>query len=109
MPDETQFKSFVLDQLSGMGAFETKNMFGGTALLRDGVAFAKVKHGALWLKVDDGNRDIFIERGMPQYTFGKDNSRRLNFFKTPPEVLEDEDTLLQWAAAALEAARNTAK
>lgn len=72
MANDSEFKSYVMDQLVGLGEFETKSMFGGTALLRNGAAFAKVKHGALWLKVDDGNRDEFIEHGMPQYTYGKD-------------------------------------
>lgn len=104
MSDDKEFKSFVMDQLGGLGEFETKNMFGGTALLRDGSAFAKVKHGALWLKVDDSNRDDFLEREMPQYTYGKDNSRRLSFFMTPPEVLDDAETLIQWALKASKAA-----
>lgn len=109
MADDTGFTSFVLDQLSDMGEFETKKMFGGTALLRNGVAFAKVKHGALWLKVDDGNRGDFLERDMPQYSYGKDNKRRLNFFMTPPDVLEDAETLILWSRKAAEAAGNSAK
>ena len=55
MSSDNGLRDYILDQLSGMGEFETKNMFGGTALLRNGVAFAKIKHGSLWLKADDGN------------------------------------------------------
>ncbi len=109
MPDDKDFRSFVLDQLAGMGEFETKSMFGGTALLRGGVAFGKVKHGALWLKVDDRNRDDFLRKDMPQYTYGKDGSRRLNFFQTPAEVLEDAESLIRWAERAVEAAKNPVK
>ena len=109
MSVNTEFRDYVLDQLSGMGAFETKNMFGGTAVLRNGVAFAKIKHGSLWLKVDDGNIDDFIEKGMVQYTYGKDNSRKLNFYETPPEVLEDADMLIRWATNACEAATRPKK
>ena len=109
MTKKSEFKSFVMDQLAELGEFETKSMFGGTALLRDGVAFAKVKHGTLWLKVDDGNRGDFLEQGMPQYTYGKDNGRRLNFFQTPTEVIEDAATLVGWAGKAMEAARRTSK
>ena len=84
-------------------------MFGGTALLRNGVAFAKIKHGSLWLKVDDGNINDYMERGMTQYTYGKNNSRKLNFHETPAEVLEEVDTLIQWAATACEAAYRSKK
>jgi DNA transformation protein len=109
MPVDTEFKDYILDQLSGLGKFDTKNMFGGTALLRNGVAFAKIKHGSLWLKVDDGNINDFTEQGMVQYTYGKDNSRRLNFYETPADVLEDADTLIRWATKACEAADRTKK
>ena len=109
MSVDTEFKDYILDQLSGLGKFDTKNMFGGTALLRNGVAFAKIKHGSLWLKVDDGNINDFTEHGMVQYTYGKDNSRRLNFYETPADVLEDADTLTQWATKACEAADRSKK
>ena len=109
MSENTEFTDYILDQLSGIGEFETKNMFGGTALLRNGVAFAKIKHGSLWLKVDDGNINDFIEKGMVQYSYGKDNSRKLNFYETPAEVLEEADTLIQWATKACEAANRSKK
>jgi len=109
MPVDTEFRDHILDQLSDMGEFETKNMFGGTAILRDGTAFAKIKHGSLWLKVDDGNINDFLEKGMVQYTYGKDNSRKLNFYETPVEVLEDADLLIQWATKACEAAIRSKK
>jgi DNA transformation protein len=109
MSVDHEFRDYILDQLSGMGEFETKNMFGGTAVLSNGVAFAKIKHGSLWLKVDDGNINDFIERGMVQYTYGKDNSRKLNFYETPAEVLEEPDTLLKWATKACEAAIRSKK
>ena len=71
MKMDSEFRNYVLDQLDGIGKFETKNMFGGTALLKNGNAFAKIKHGSLWLKVDDNNLHDFIEQGMNQYTYGK--------------------------------------
>ena len=109
MTIDTVFKDYVLDQLNGIGEFETKNMFGGTAVLRNGTAFAKIKHGSLWLKVDDKNINDFIKQGMQQYTYGKDNSRKLNFYETPAEVLEDSDMLARWAKTALEAATQSRK
>mgnify|MGYP001585000789 CR=1 FL=1 len=77
MPLNESYEDFVLDQLSDRGRFETKNMFGGVALLHRGAAFAKIKHGKVWLKVDDSNRDDFSKLGMRQDSYGKDNARRL--------------------------------
>lgn len=106
MSEDREFKTFVLDQLADLGAFETRAMFGGTALLVEGTAFAKVKHGALWLKVGDANRADFLEKEMPQYTYGKDNARKLNFFKTPADILEDTEALVAWASKSIDAALN---
>ena len=91
-----EFKNFILDQLQGIGEFETKRMFGGLALLHQGSAFAKIKHDKVWLKVDESNLSDFEEYGMNQYTYGKDNSRKLNFYETPIEIVEDRDKLKEW-------------
>lgn len=109
MPVSNEFREYILYQLRDMGDFETKNMFGGTALLRNGAAFAKIKHGALWLKTDESNINDFLEMGMKQYTYGKDNSRRLNFHETPADILEDPEILVQWANRACDAAMNSKK
>jgi DNA transformation protein len=107
MSNDENLRVFVMDQLADLGAFETKSMFGGTALLIEGRAFAKVKHGALWLKVGYANRSDFVDRDMPQYSYGKDNARKLNFFKTPTDVLEDADELVAWASKSVDAALNS--
>ncbi|MEM7105270.1 MAG: TfoX/Sxy family protein [Bacteroidota bacterium] len=99
-----EFKNFVLDQLQGIGKFETKRMFGGLALLRLGSAFAKITHDKVWLKVDESNLANFQRHGMNQYTYGKDNSRKLNFYETPIEIIEDRDQLKDWVQKSIEIA-----
>ena len=98
------FKNFVLDQIQGIGEFETKRMFGGLALLRHGSAFAKIKHDKVWLKVDNSNIADFQKFGMSQYTFGKENSRKLNFYETPIEIIEDRDKLKDWIQKSIDIA-----
>ena len=99
-----EFKNFVLDQLQGISEFETKNMFGGLALLNQGKAFAKIKHDKVWLKVDESNLTDFKKFEMSQYTYGKDNSRKLNFYETPIDILEDRDKLRDWVRKSMEIA-----
>ena len=99
-----EFKNFVLDQLQGIGEFESKRMFGGLALLYQGSAFAKIKHDKVWLKVDDSNLADFEEHGMNQYSYGKDNSRKLNFYETPIEIIEDRDKLKTWVKKSIDIA-----
>ena len=101
-----EFKNFILDQLQGIGDFETKNMFGGLALLHEGSAFAKIKHDKFWLKVDSSNLANFERFGMKQYTYGKDNSRKLYFYETPIEIIEDRDKLKDWVKKSIKVAVN---
>lgn len=96
-----EFINFVIDQLQGIGEFESKRMFGGLALLHQGSAFAKIKHDKVWLKVDKINLADFEEQGMNQYTYGKDNSRKLNFYEAPIEIIEDRDKLKEWALKSI--------
>ena len=99
-----EFKNFVLDQLQGIGEFETKRMFGGLALLFQGSAFGKIKHDKVWLKVDNSNIADFKKFRMSQYTYGEDNSRKLNFYETPIEILEDRDKLNEWVQKSIKIA-----
>ena len=103
------FATFVLDQLEGLGSFEAKRMFGGMALLYQGSAFAKIKHDRVWLKADDKLSKEFRLLGMRQYTYGKDNSRKLNFYETPVEIIEDSDKLKVWAQRSIEVALSQGK
>ncbi|MEX0291058.1 MAG: TfoX/Sxy family protein [Flavobacteriaceae bacterium] len=98
------FQNFILDQLQGIGEFETKRMFGGLALLSQGSAFAKIKHDKVWLKVDENNIVDFEKHGMKQYTYGKDNSRKLSFYETPIVIIEDRDKLKNWVKKSIEVA-----
>ena len=101
MPVNEDYKNFILDQLTGIGEFEVKKMFGGIALLYQGSAFAKIKHDKVWLKVGESNRRDFEQQNMPQYTYGKDNARKLNFYETPVDVIEDREKLVDWAKRSM--------
>jgi DNA transformation protein len=97
-----EFKIFVLVQLQGIGEFETKRMFAALELYHQGSAFAKIKHDKVWLKVYDSSYSKFERYCMGQYTYGKNNSRKLNFYETPIEIIEDRDKLKDWVQKSIE-------
>lgn len=99
---DEEFKNFVLDQLDNLITFESKSMFGGLALLYEGKAFAKIKHNKVWLKVNDSTKDDFEKLGMIQYSYGKDQSRKLNFYEAPIEIIEDRDQFVEWVKRSIE-------
>ena len=79
-------------------------MFGGLALFSQGKAFAKIKQEKVWLKVDESNIVDFEKHEMQQYTYGKDDSRKLHFDETPIEIIEDRDKLKDWVTKSIEVA-----
>ncbi len=95
------FLQFVLDQLSGWGNVEIKRMFGGAALYQDGLAFGMIAENIVYLKVDDTNRDKFIQEGSIPLTPFKNNATVLSFYNVPPDVFEDADEFVKWAKESL--------
>jgi len=53
MAANEEFVNYVIDQLSEYGEVQTRKMFGGTNLFREGLMFAKIKGSTLRLKVND--------------------------------------------------------
>jgi DNA transformation protein len=104
MAHDQEFVNFVFDQLQEIGEFETKNVFGSLALVQQGEIFGKIKYDKFWLKVDESSQADFEKLGMEQYAIGKDKSKKLPFFETPIDVLENRDKLKDWATKAIEIA-----
>ncbi len=57
------FIQFTLDQLSGWGNVQIKRMFGGVALYQNELAFAMIANDTVYLKVDDTNKDKYLQGG----------------------------------------------
>lgn len=104
MAHNEEFVNFVFDQLQDIGEFDTKNVFGSLALVQQGEIFGKIKYDKFWLKVDDSNQADFEKLGMVQYAIGKNNSKKLPFFETPIDVLENKDKLKDWVNKSIEIA-----
>lgn len=79
-------------------------MMGGWVLYCDGVVFALVDDGALYLKGDAGNIPAFEARGLrPFQPFG--DGMTMKYYQAPPEIFEDEREMKRWVGGAVEAGR----
>ncbi len=81
-----------------IGPVTAKTMFGGHGIYLDGMMFALIADGNLYLKVDSQIENDFSERGLPEFTYlrnGKEFS--LRYFQAPEETLEDSDAMNLWA------------
>jgi DNA transformation protein len=121
MPVSANYLSYVLDQLSALGAVRSRRMFGGIGLYSGELFFGLVDDDVVYFKVDDSNRDDYTSRGCEPFRPVADDpdSISMSYFTVPEEVLEDADSVLVWArksvmiasaaAAAKAAKKKTAK
>jgi DNA transformation protein len=98
------FKSFVLDQLEGLGDVVPRSMFGGVGLYCRGVFFGIIARDVLYLKVDDSNRADYERCGMPAFKPYSNRSGTMQYYAVPVGVLESASELVEWAAKAVRVA-----
>ena len=101
----------MLGRLLPFGPVLSRSMFGGFGFYMDDTMFALIAYDQMYFKVDDGNRQEYIDAGMAPFTYeGKKKPVQMSYFLLPPDVLEDPIELAEWAGRALDAAiRSKAK
>ncbi len=105
MAVSAEYRDFVLEQLERVEPVTARAMFGGVGIYSRGLFFALIAGDTVYLKVDDTNRADFEAAGMgPFRPFGGD-SKPMQYYELPAELLEDPDRLRPWMHKALEVAR----
>jgi len=93
--DVGQMAEQVVELLQPLGDLTWRKMFGGAGIFEDGSMFALIDSNArLHLKADDSNRDRFE-------TAGAEKHGRMPYYAVPDIVVDDDDTLLEWARASV--------
>jgi len=95
------FLGYVLDQFSAWGEVSARRMFGGAGLFRDGKMFGIVSDDVVYLKVDETNRDKFVEAGSAPFKPFPNRPTMLSFFEVPPDIFENPEELIKWSEASL--------
>jgi DNA transformation protein len=110
MVASTDFADFLRDQLAPLGRITMRRMFGKTGVFCDGVMLGMVTDNTLYFRVDDQNRTTFAEaREAPPLNYRKKGSTiDLSFWRAPERLMDEPDELVEWARAALAAARRVA-
>jgi DNA transformation protein len=110
MVASTDFADFLRDQLAPLGRITMRRMFGKTGVFCDGVMLGMVTDNTLYFRVDDQNRATFAEaREAPPLNYRKKGSTiDLSFWRAPERLMDEPDELVEWARAALAAARRVA-
>lgn len=105
------FCETVLQHLSPVAPVTARAMFGGYGLYTNGVMFALIAYDKLYFKVDDSNRDEFVNQGMEPFTYeGKGKPIKMSYYQLPDTVWHDAVLLVEWierSAAIARRAKNS--
>ena len=101
---------WVQELLAGLGPLTIRRMFGGAGVYADGLMFAIIDDGVLWLRADAENVEALKAAGARQFTYpGKDGEvMNLSYWSIPETAVDDPDEAVEWARASVEAARRKA-
>ncbi len=95
----------VVDLMDRFGPVRARAMFGGHGLYREGVMFALLAGGGLYLKVDELSRPVFAGRNLKAFSFSaRGRTVHLSYHEAPPEALENEAEMADWCQLAWQAA-----
>ena len=104
------FAEFLREQLAPIGPVSLRRMFGKTGVFCGGAMLGMVTDNTLYFRVDDHNREIFKEaESSPPLNYKKGGALiDLAFWRVPERLFDEPDELVDWARAALAAARRVA-
>ena len=108
MASTSGFETFVVDQLTELGAVAPRRMFGGVGLYCDGLFFALIAQDRLYLKVDDQTRGLFEAAGSTPFRPYEDRPVTMQYYAVPIDILESAPALVEWARRAVGAASRAA-
>ena len=109
MPDDS-FKTFVLDQLSGLPELRAKAMFGAHGLYSGEHFFGILDEGRLFFKTDALSQADYAARGMGAFTYeSRGKVLTMAYHEVPPDVLENPREVIEWAQRAIQLAATKPK
>lgn len=80
-------------------------MFGGAGIYRDGLMFALISGGEIYLKADKETEERFRAAGCRPFVYSRDGkSATMSYFSAPEDALDDPTVMRDWAELAFEAA-----
>jgi len=109
MAAEKEFTAYIVDLMQSIGPVRARGMFGGYGIFLDGLMFALIADGTLYLKADPESRGRFLASGLEPFTYSKKGKQiSLSYYQAPLETLEDAEHMKEWAKIAFECALKAA-
>ena len=98
---------FIRELFEQFRPVTVRRMFGGAGIWADGVMFALVFDGAIFLRTDDESVPDFEREGSRPFVYTRAKSKgrvgraSLSYWRLPERLYDDPDELAAWAARAL--------
>ena len=98
---------FIRELFTPFRPVTVRRMFGGAGIFCDGLMFALVFDGAIYLKVDDASIPDFEREGSRPFVYtrakspGRVGRASLAYWRLPERLYDDPDELAVWAGRAL--------
>jgi DNA transformation protein len=88
-----------------------RRMFGGLGIFRDGVMFALVDDGVLYMKADEVTASAYAAEGSGQFIFAGMRGRAvpMPYWRVPDRLLDEPQEFAAWALRAFAVAQRTQK
>lgn len=102
--------AWVEEALEPLGRVTMRKMMGGATLYLDGVVFAILDEGEIWLKADADTDDVWDRQGCERFsvTFRDGRVDTMNYRRAPSDVYDDPEAMQLWARLAVEAGLRSA-
>lgn len=110
MAYDRAFGDWAREHFAALGPLEIKTMFGAGAIYADGLIWALLDDGTVWLKADDENEAALRDAGSRQFTYPMKDGRMqaMAYWSLPDTAADDPDEAVRWARASIAAARRKA-
>ncbi|MGE3248502.1 MAG: TfoX/Sxy family protein [Beijerinckiaceae bacterium] len=98
------------DLFQPFGPVAIKRMFGGFGVFADGLMFALVARGELYMKTDGETEATFEAAGAKPFVYAREGRApvKMGYYRLPEEAFEDPEEFLKWARMSHASARAAA-
>jgi len=106
MAYDPDFGEWVREHFEALGPLEIKRMFGAAGVYANGLIFALLDDGVVWLKADEVNAPLLAQAGSRQFTYPMKGGAMMAmaYWSLPESALDDPNEAVGWARQSIDAA-----
>ncbi|MEW5729361.1 MAG: TfoX/Sxy family protein [Pseudomonadota bacterium] len=107
-PEDEAAAELAREMFAGLGAIQVRRMFGGAGIYCDGLFFALISDGDIYLKADDAFASALAGDGSRQFSWTNPKTgkvTRMGYWLLPESAIDDFELAAELGKRALGIAR----